>query len=282
MPKRRQTSSVLGLALFGAVLFGTGGCSTHPYAPGARAGSGEHSGPSTVIVARASIVSTVVIPATVQAGVGIVVTAAGAGTYTPTQSGYSYRLDSGQRGELTLPAGVRLVRQLVRAGEHVPANYPLAQARVSGFALVAPLDAATTYKLYQPPVAVRGQIQQGPGPFACPLADRVPGSSTLTGDGQPAAMWLTCVVPADLTVFAGMPAVMAVTTAVATNVLVLPVEAIAGTSQRGRVWLADASGKRQLRDVGLGITDGAQIEITSGLSEGDVVTVPGPDLADRG
>jgi hypothetical protein len=192
-----------------------------------------------------------------------------------TGSTIAYRLDTGARGRLALPAGVHVVRPLVAAGRHVPSNYPVAEAQVDGFALVAQLDAAATYRLYHRPVDARGQIEQGPGPFPCPLADPVPRPA---GRTQSELADLTCVVPADLTVFAGMPAVMAVTTAVATDVLVLPIEAVAGSSQQGQVWLVDGAGQRRLRDVALGITDGAEIEIRSGLTEGDTVLLPGPDL----
>jgi hypothetical protein len=90
---------------------------------------------------------------------------------------------------------------------------------------------------------------------------------------------LICLIPPGLTVFAGMPAVMAVVTASASDVVLLPVEAVAGSSQHGRVWLVDAHGAARLQDVQLGISDGIRIEIRSGVREGDSVLVPAPDLS---
>jgi hypothetical protein len=228
-------------------------------------------GPATVRAERAAITSTLVIPATVQPSPAVNVTAPASGWYTVNGSGIEYRLDSGHTGRLTLPDGLQIERSLIKPGRHVPQNFPIASARATGFALVAPLSEAAIVRLYAVPQQATAQIKEGPGPFPCPLADRVP-------QPGPDALALTCLVPADLTVFAGMPAVMAVVTASATDVVVLPVEAVAGSSQHGRVWIVDSRGERHLRDVRLGITDGIQIEIRSGVDPGDMVLVPAPNL----
>jgi hypothetical protein len=231
--------------------------------------------PATVQAERGSIVSTLVIPATVQAAAAVEVTAPAPGWYTVGDSAISYRLDSGGQGELALPPGLELTRALIRPGRHVPQNFPLAQAQAAGFALVAQLSESAAVRLYSVPVQATGQIKDGPGPFACPLADRVPHQLS-TSDGV--SLSLTCLVPPDLTVFAGMPALMAVVTASAKDVVLLPIEAVAGSTQHGRVWLVDTGGNRRLQDVQLGITDGIQIEIRSGVRPGDSVLVPAPDL----
>ena len=88
---------------------------------------------------------------------------------------------------------------------------------------------------------------------------------------------VVCVVPADLTVFEGMPAVLALTTADVRDVLTLPVEAVAGTAERGLVLLEGPDGPVE-REVVLGPTDGIRIQIVSGVDDDDRVRVPGPDL----
>jgi hypothetical protein len=75
-----------------------------------------------------------------------------------------------------------------------------------------------------------------------------------------------------------MTGVMAVATGEAHGVLALPVEAVAGSSQSGRVTLVRADGSTETLDVQLGITDGVRIEIKSGLKAGDRVAIPGPFL----
>ena len=84
--------------------------------------------------------------------------------------------------------------------------------------------------------------------------------------------------PANLRLLEGAPGLLALTTAKATNAVVLPIEAVAGISQRGQVYLYQ-DGQRLLREVTLGITDGSYVEITSGLSAGDQVIVPSPGIA---
>jgi hypothetical protein len=64
----------------------------------------------------------------------------------------------------------------------------------------------------------------------------------------------------------------------ATNVLVLPVEAVAGLSGKGKVDVVKADGTKETRDVVLGLTDGKVVEIRSGLTGDETIAVPGPNL----
>lgn len=247
---------------------------------GCRAADADPAGPTagaeaaTATVTRGSLTSTVILPAQVEAGAVVRVTAPAAGRYTVRGNSIEYDDAAGRSHTVALPGGVVIHKSLVAPGAQVPLNFPVAEARVTGFALVGTLDQSALYRLYARPGAVRGQVTEGPGPFGCPLADPVPAAA---GD---APVVLTCVVPPNARVFAGMPAVMAVETGTAEDVLMLPVEAVAGAAESGSVWLIDAAGKRVERQVRLGVTDGASIEIRSGLAEGDTVAVPGPDLAD--
>ena len=65
----------------------------------------------------------------------------------------------------------------------------------------------------------------------------------------------------------------------AENVLVVPVTAVQGSVQSGRVWIPGADGEPVERPVTLGLTDGDQVEVTGGLTEGEMVLqfVPIPD-----
>jgi hypothetical protein len=249
--------------------FTLAGCSAAPGTSGTPSGRDTS---ATVQAQRASITSTLVLPATVQPSPTVNVTAPASGWYTVDGQTIEFQFDSGHAGRLALPEGLAIERALIKPGRHVPQNFPIASARTTGFALVAPLSDAAIVRLYAVPQRATAQIKDGPGPFPCPLADRVP---------QPGldALALTCLVPPDLTVFAGMPAVMAVVTASAEDVVVLPVEAVAGSSQHGRVWVVTGQGKRELRDVRLGITDGIQIEIRSGIGEGETVLMPAPNVS---
>lgn len=65
-----------------------------------------------------------------------------------------------------------------------------------------------------------------------------------------------------------------------TDVLAAPVNAVAGRVGKGSVTLFK-DGAPSIIEVGLGISDGAYIEITSGLSEGDVISNAAPYLDPR-
>lgn len=74
----------------------------------------------------------------------------------------------------------------------------------------------------------------------------------------------------------GTPARVAVVTAEQTGVA-LPIEAVAGISQRGQIYVVNA-GQVELRNVTLGITDGSYVIVAEGLSAGDVVQIPSPSI----
>ena len=64
------------------------------------------------------------------------------------------------------------------------------------------------------------------------------------------------------------------------DVLAIPVSAVAGRTGKGAVTLVKGENS-SLLEVGLGVSDGAYIEITSGLSEGDVISTVAPNLDPR-
>jgi hypothetical protein len=65
----------------------------------------------------------------------------------------------------------------------------------------------------------------------------------------------------------------------AENVLVVPITAVQGSVQQGNVWVVGPDGAEEQRSVALGLTDGDQIEVREGLTEGEQVLqfVPVPD-----
>lgn len=235
-------------------------------------------GPVIAVVSRADLTRVVTVPAVVSAGSPVVLTSPRAGVVTAFGSRTIEYAGTPGRATFRLPAGVSMVEKLVPVGRRVPTHFPVARATVDGFALVATLDEATLYQLYSPVLESRGQVKNGPGPFDCPLANPVPGFTEAGKDtGSEGTLTVTCVIPGGLSLFAGMPAVMALTTASVRDVLTLPVEAIAGTVEHGTVLIVTPNGPRE-HDVTLGPTDGVRIQIKSGLSEGDRVQVPGPSL----
>jgi hypothetical protein len=122
--------------------------------------------------------------------------------------------------------------------------------------------------------------QGGQPPSAGGLLHQATGAGG--GDGSsgsdPTGMRLVCTAPAGVKMINGATVTVEVVTEKATNVLVLPVEAVAGVQGRGKVDVVRPDGTRETRDVVLGLTDGKVVEIRSGLTGDETVAVPGPNL----
>lgn len=207
-----------------------------------------------------------------------------------------------------VPAGAVFSGRLVDDKSTVAAGTPIASAKHVGYGIVAEIDGAQAYRIADAISMVQGQIDNGPGPFTCTVlgtvaalpAGTIPEPTTAatspapgaTGapvqnktDNQdtpqgsdPTGLRLVCTAPADVKMINGASAKLEVTTAKVTNVLVLPVEAVAGSQGKGKVDVVKADGTHEIKDVVLGLSDGKVIEIKSGLTGDETIAVPGPDL----
>jgi multidrug efflux pump subunit AcrA (membrane-fusion protein) len=173
--------------------------------------------------------------------------------------------------------------QIVAVGDKVVTVSP------GTLSVTAPLTQAEQFRLLTPPSTAEVTVTGGPAPFACtgltlgaPQAEgdqASAGTDPMTGAPITATTTARCAVPAGVTVFSGMAASVAVQAGVATDVLVVPVTAVQGAVQAGKVWVPGADGTPEERAVTLGLTDGQQVEITGGVAEGEQVLefVPVPD-----
>jgi hypothetical protein len=259
-----------------------------------------------VAVRSGSIESVVTLDATVVANPTYVITAAQAGrisfsarpaSMSASAAEIAVITDGGASSRVFLPPFSEGPRWMVPDGALVTLGLPVASATYDGFAIAADVPEGVLYRFYGPVGDMNAEIKQGPGPFECsPIGSigsaATPDAAAATETTSPEAstvqvsgptvggpVRILCASPRNLAFFAGMTAILAVTTARALNVLVLPVQAVAGSSQNGKVRLVLANGATEDREVSLGITDGSLIEIKTGLKEGDVVQVPGPFLS---
>ncbi|WP_435738880.1 secretion protein HlyD [Cellulosimicrobium sp. PMB13] len=145
------------------------------------------------------------------------------------------------------------------------------------------------FRLLQIPTDATVTVTGGPAPFTC-TGLRMGSAATTSGAPEdpaadPAATGgsasVTCAVPGDVTVFAGLAAQLEITAGSAEGALVLPVTAVLGRVEQGKVWVLGEDGEPEERPVTLGLTDGSQVQIVEGLAEGDEVLefVPGQDVA---
>ena len=93
---------------------------------------------------------------------------------------------------------------------------------------------------------------------------------------------LQCLISQTVDVKSGQSATVVITATTRNDVLILPLSVIAGRQGTGLVTVITPNGERVETKVTLGVTDGANIEILSGLEEGDVVSATPPNLDPRG
>ena len=140
----------------------------------------------------------------------------------------------------------------------------------SRYHLLATVDPVQLYRLVNAPTEATVTISGGPAPFAC------------TGVGVQVSTEGTasvrCAIPADQTVFAGLPATMDLALGQVDDALVIPVTAVKGGSGTGKVWVDAGDGSDpEERAVTLGVNDGVMVEVVEGLAEGESIRqfVPG-------
>ena len=179
-----------------------------------------------------------------------------------------------------------LVDQVVAVGDTVGSVAP------GTLAVTATVSQADQFRLLAPPGTAEVEVQGGPAPFTCTgltlgaaPADSagIPDGGSAVPQGPPTGAGggttARCQVPAGTTVFPGMGATVRIEAGLAENVLVVPVTAVQGSVQQGNVWVVGGDGVQEERAVTLGLTDGEQVEVREGLSEGEQVLqfVPVPD-----
>ncbi len=204
-----------------------------------------------------------------------------------------------------IPKDSTLAGRLLEDRAEVTAGMPVVSARYAGYGIVAEIDSDQAYRISGAVKSVRAQIKNGPGPFACTALGTIaalpagtipeppPPSPTPQQSGAPApreelpldtggseetGMRLVCTPPDDVKLINGAAVTLEVVTAKADNVLVLPVEAVAGVQGHGKVDVVGEDRTRKTVDVVLGLTDGKVVQIKSGLRGDETIAVPGPDL----
>lgn len=92
---------------------------------------------------------------------------------------------------------------------------------------------------------------------------------------------MQCLIAQNVNVKSGQSAAVVITAETRKDVLMLPLSVIAGRQDTGTVTVVTPDGKGVQTKVTLGATDGANIEILSGLEEGDIVSATPPNLDPR-
>ena len=174
------------------------------------------------------------------------------------------------------------ITSIAPSNESVPSNYPVAIVQYTGFALNVEADNFLSTLPEYAELKAKFQVYDGVGPtdmiaVVSPAADE----NAFTGI-VPQKGILQCLISQIVDVKSGQSATVVITATTRNDVLILPLSVIAGRQGTGLVTVITPNGERVETKVTLGVTDGANIEILSGLEEGDVVSATPPNLDPRG
>lgn len=176
----------------------------------------------------------------------------------------------------------------------------IASISTGTYSATGTISAAQQYQLTQAPTSATLTIKSGPAPFACgnlkigtgtasssTNSTAAPKDSTDTSSGDATTVQVRCAIPADKKVFPGLKATISIAVGEAKGALTVPLTAVQGNYATGKVWLVPDPTKPTKTvetTVKLGINDGNQIVVTSGLKEGDSILqfVPGQDVDKTG
>jgi len=184
------------------------------------------------------------------------------------------QLDPVKNIDVVAPEAGDVTELTVVTGQPASIGGELVTLTPARYHVQATVDPVQLYRLQGAPTEASVTIQGGPAPFTCTgLKVAVAEDGTTT---------VTCAVPADQTVFAGLQAKLDIDLGTVSDVLVVPTTAVKGGSGTGVVWVDAGAGELEERDVTLGVSDGTLVEVTGGVEEGDQVRqyVPGVAAGD--
>ncbi|MFD2026370.1 secretion protein HlyD [Promicromonospora aerolata] len=143
------------------------------------------------------------------------------------------------------------------------------------------LTADQQYRLVGATGKAEVTLKGGPAPFTCTgltIGEAPAGAGGGGGDvsmGEPPAEAtgaVRCSIPPKVKAFSGLGGEIEITNGNAKDVVVVPISAVLGTSQTGKVWtVAEEGAEAEAREVRLGLTDGLQVEVTKGLKPGEQI-----------
>jgi hypothetical protein len=190
--------------------------------------------------------------------------------------------------KVTAPIGGTL-EVAVLVDQQVSVGDVVAKVSPGSLSVQGQLTADQQYRLVGAAGDAQVTLKGGPAPFTCTglSVGAAPAASDPAADpSAPAATGtVRCAVPGDVTAFTGLGAEIEIVNGSAEDAVVVPVSAVLGSAEKGKVWLvAGDDAEPEERDITLGLTDGRQIQVTDGLAAGDRILefTPVPDATEEG
>jgi len=247
--------------------------------------SAEESSAPTVTAELRDITSVVVVSGDVLANPHFLVNAPAEGSLA--YSSRSGSIDAGTTiatvgGTAVVTPALGPITQWLRLpSERVAKNSPIAEMSYAGFGIAVSIPAQQLYRIYDATAATgKANITGGPSGISCTLVATATATAAETeAPASPDTGYRPsiCLLPIDADVVAGLPSKVGIPTGAKSQVLSLPVTAVSGSASQGEVTVIE--GKKSTRvAVELGISDGAFVEIVSGLKAGDQVLARAPGV----
>lgn len=145
------------------------------------------------------------------------------------------------------------------------------------FSVTGTIAPQEQYRLQTQPTEAEVAVVGGPESFTCtdltisvPLAGAdqhaAPPVDPTNGGTTGGGPTVTCAVPSDVTVFAGLTATVTIAAGAVEDALQLPVTAVKGNAETGTVWVVGDTGEPVPTPVTLGLNDGTMVQILDGVS----------------
>ena len=232
----------------------------------------QHPQKKTVSVVRGTITPTVSTQTTIVPAVPFIISSPENGIFN-TAVELEEKITAGQiigtvnGKELKSPVD-GTITSIAPSNESVPSNYPVAIVHYTGFALNVEADNFLSTLPEYAELKAKFQVYDGVGPtdmiaVVSPAADENAFTGIVPQEGI-----LQCLISQTVDVKSGQSATVVITATTRNDVLILPLSVIAGRQGTGLVTVITPNGERVETKVTLGVTDGANIEILSGLEEG--------------
>lgn len=181
------------------------------------------------------------------------------------------------------PAAGKLTDFTTLVGESFQVGTSVGSISPPSYMVSGTVPSEQLYRLVDRPKEASVAINGGPAPFTCTGLSITFATTAESGAETASGPTVSCVVPKDVVVFPGLTADLTIAGGIAEDVMVVPITAVEGTAVSGNVYLVMPDGSTELREVVLGLTDGINVEVVSGVEVGDTILqfVPGAEAVDE-